>query len=134
MSEWFSLEADALDGLATTMEQYGAGAGQIVDEVLRGQGAQLIKDRIAPLIPRSGRTWKGKGRAAAAAMPASFQQDNEPQAVTIAARNKYHYLYFPDDGSNTARHAGNKQFMRRGAESASAEIIELCIGRLTEDF
>ena len=134
MSEWFTLEADALDDLAETMERYGAGAGQIVDDVLHGQGAQMIKERIAPLIPQSGRTWKGKGRAAAAAMPASFQQDNEPQAVTIAARNRYHYLYFPDDGSNTVRHAGNLQFMRRGAEDASAEIIDLCIGRLTENF
>lgn len=134
MAEWFSLEAGALDDLATTMEQYGAGAGQIVDDVLHGQGAQLIKDRIAPLIPSSGRNWKGKGRSASAAMPASFRQDNEPQAVTVAARGKYHYLYFPDDGSNTVRHAGNLQFMRRGAEDASAEIIDLCIGRLTENF
>ena len=58
MSEWFSLEADALEDLASTMEQYGAGAGQIVDDILHNQGAQLIKDRIAPLIPSSGRTWK----------------------------------------------------------------------------
>ena len=86
MAEWFSLEAGALDDLATTMEQYGAGAGQIVDDVLHGQGAQLIKDRIAPLIPSSGRNWKGKGRPASAAMPASFRQDDEPQAVTVAAR------------------------------------------------
>ena len=124
MSEWFALEADALDDLTSMMEQYGAGAGQIVDDILHNQGAQLIKDR----------TWKGKGRSASAAMPASFQQDNAPQSVTIAARNKYHYLYFPDDGSNTVRHAGNQQFMRRGAENASAEIIDLCLGKLTENF
>lgn len=134
MSEWFTLEADALDDLTATMEQYGAGAGQIVDDILHNQGAQLIKNRIAPLIPSSGRTWKGKGRSASAAMPASFQQDNGEQSVTIAARNKYHYLYFPDDGSNTRRHAGNLQFMRRGAEDASAEIIDLCLGKLTENF
>ena len=134
MSEWFTLEADALDDLATTMEQYGAGAGQIVDNVLHGQGAQLIKNSIVPLIPRSGRTWKGKGAAAASVMPGRFQQDNGAQSVTIAARNKYHYLYFPDDGSNTRRHAGNLQFMRRGAEEASADIIDLCLGKLTENF
>ena len=130
----FTLEAEQLEGLTDRMAEYGAGAGQLVDDVLHGEGAQLIKERIAPLLPQSGRTWKGKGRAASAAMPASFAQDNGTLSVTVAARNKYHYLYFPDDGSNTKRHAGNQQFMQRGAEDASAEIIDLCIGKLTENF
>lgn len=130
---FFEVRAGELDGLSEEMEKYGQGAGQIVDEVLHGEGAQLIKNRIAPLIPRSGRTWKKKGRAAAAAMPGAFAQDNGMLSVTIAARNKYHYLYFPDDGSNTRKHAGNKQFMQRGAENAAEEVIERCLGKLLEN-
>jgi len=131
---FFEVRAGELDGLSEEMEKYGQGAGQIVDEVLHGEGAQLIKNRIVPLIPRSGRTWKKKGRAAAAAMPGSFSQDNGQLSVTVAARGKYHYLYFPDDGSNTRKHAGNKQFMQRGDENAAGEIIERCLGKLLENY
>ena len=55
-------------------------------------------------------------------------------SVTIKTVNAYNYLYFPDDGSNTKKHAGNQQFMASGAENASDRIMELCIGHLTEEF
>jgi predicted small lipoprotein YifL len=67
-------------------------------------------------------------------MPGKFTQSNGPLSVTIAARGRYGYLYFPDDGTNTKRHAGNQQFMMRGAENATAQIVDLCIGKLTENF
>jgi hypothetical protein len=133
MAEW-TVDAEALDSVAQAMEQYGAGAGQIVDSVLQTQGAQLIKEQIAMLLPSSGRTWKGKPAPASVAMPGKFTQSNASLSVTISARGRYGYLYYPDDGSNTRRHAGNLQFMRRGAEEASSDIIDLCIGKLTENF
>ena len=48
MAEW-TVDAEALESVAQAMEQYGAGAGQIVDSVLQTQGAQLIKEQIAML-------------------------------------------------------------------------------------
>ena len=98
------------------------------------EGAEEIKHRIAVILPRSGRTWKGKGAPASAAMPGRFSQDDEQLAVTIAARGKYHYLYFPDDGSNTRRHRGGQEFMRRGAEASASHVIDLCVGKLLESF
>lgn len=134
MSDWFSLDVSEFERLQEAMTQYAGHAGPVIDEVLRGQGADLIKSKIAMLLPSSGRSWKGKGASAKAVMPARFSQDNGTLSVTIAARGKYHYLYFPDDGSNTVRHAGNQQFMMHGAENASNEVIDLCIGKLTEQF
>ena len=134
MSEWFTLDASEFDRLQEAIEQYAGHAGTLIDEVLHGEGAELIKQRITPLLPASGRTWAKKGAAASAVMPGKFVQDNGTLSVTIAARGKYHYLYFPDDGSNTKRHAGNQQFMLRGAEDASSDVIDLCIGKLTESF
>lgn len=130
----FELEAKELDKLIQTMEEFGEGSGRIIDEVLHGEGAKAIKEKIAPLIPRSGRSWSGKRGAAASAMPGAFKQDNGKLSVTVAARGAYGYLYFPDDGSNTRRHAGNQQFMKRGAEAAMPDVIEKCLGKLTEDF
>lgn len=134
MSEWFKSDFSDIEQLNERLQQYGAGSGQVVDEVLHGEGAEAIKEKIAPLIPSSGRTWSGKHAAASSAMPGSFQQDNGQLSVTIAARGTYHYLYFPDDGSNTRKHAGNKQFMMHGAEQASEQVIEKCVQALIENF
>lgn len=130
----WTVDAGELDQLAEAMQQFGEGSGQIVDEVLHGEGAEEIKQRIAGLLPASGRTWRGKAAPARSVMPGQFKQDNESQAVTIVARGKYGYLYFPDDGSNTRRHAGNQRFMERGAEAAADRVIDLCLGRLVDAF
>lgn len=131
---WFEFDAGSIDDLYEKMVSYGVGSGQIIDKVLRSEGAEEIKKQIARLLPASGRHWKGKAPAASSAMPGRFDQDNGELSVTIAARGKYHYLYFPDDGSNTRKHAGNKQFMLHGAESAAPKVVEMCVGKLAEAF
>ena len=131
---WFEFDAGSIDDLYEKMVSYGTGSGQIIDKVLRSEGAEEIKKQIARLLPSSGRNWKGKAPAASSAMPGRFDQDNGELSVTIAARGKYHYLYFPDDGSNTRKHAGNKQFMLHGAESAAPKVVEMCVGKLAEAF
>lgn len=128
------MDASELEGLFSAVERFGVGSGKIIDEVLHGEGAQEIKNRIAPLIPSSGRRWKGKATAARLAMPGAFKQDNGSLSVTVAARGKYGYLYFPDDGSNTLHHAGRQDFMYRGAQNASQEVINKCIEKLAESF
>lgn len=130
MSEWFTFEAGEVDELQARMKSFGAGAGQVVDGVLHGEGAQEIKREIKPLIHASGRTWPGKRSSATSANP--FTQENGQLSVTIVSRGAYHYLYFPDDGSNTVRHVGNQQFMMRGAENASERIIDLCTEKLID--
>ena len=131
---WFEFDAGSIDDLHEKMVSYGTGSGQIIDKVLRSEGAEEIKKQIARLLPSSGRHWKGKAPAASSAMPGRFDQDNGELSVTIAARGKYHYLYFPDDGSNTRKHAGNKQFMLHGAEAAAPKVVEMCVGKLAEAF
>ncbi len=130
----FELNYDDLDELTEKIDQYGAEAYKTINDVIHGEGARLIRNDIALLIPSSGRSWKGKGRSAAQAMPGSFKQKDETLSVTIAARGKWRYLYFPDDGSNTKRHQGNQHFMLRGTENASSKVVDLCIGKLTESF
>ena len=134
MNPW-TIDSTQLDALAEQMEQFGTGSGQIIDSVLHGEGAEVIKENIARLIPKSGRKrWAKKAPAASTAMPGKFAQDNWQLSVTIAARGRYGYLYFPDDGSNTKKHAGNQQFFRRGAEAATSRVIDMCIGKLIEQF
>lgn len=130
MSEWFELDMSGVEELQRHVEDVGTGSGEIIDGVLRDFGAEEIKKEILPLIHPSGRTWKGKRGSATTANP--FTQEYGQLSVTIVSRGTYHYLYFPDDGSNTVKHAGNQQFMLRGAENASDQIVERCIEKIVE--
>jgi len=96
--------------------------------VLENEAPEAIKDKIKPLLPASGRTWRGKKKAASLANP--FKHENEMLAVTVKTVPRYGYLYFPDDGSNTKRHAGLQDFMGRGAEAAAPEILDTVLGKL----
>ena len=102
----FKLDASQHEALLRSMQLYGDNAGKTVDDVLHNEGASIIKEEIMRLLPESGRKWKGKRTAAKQAQP--FTQKNESLAVTIKTRSAYHYLYFPDDGSNTRNHVGYK--------------------------
>ena len=107
--------------------RFGRGYGRIVDGYLHGEGARRVKRSIPGFIRPSGRTWKGKAPSIAGDAGAgerNLEQDNEPLEVVIAARGRHGYLYFPDDGTNTRRHVGNRRFMLRGAEAAAPEIAE----------
>ena len=114
--------------------RYGAGYGRVVDKYLHGEGARKIKRSIPEFIRPSGRTWRGKAPSIARSSGERLSQDNEPLEVAIAARGRYGYLYFPDDGSNTKRHIGNQQFMLRGAEAAAPEITEGIESELVDAF
>ena len=129
----FTMDYSEIDTLSTAMENYGQGALGKINDVLHGEGGEKLKEAIQLLIPSSGRTWKGK--KAPASVANSLQQvNNEMLAVTIKSRTAYNYLYFPDDGSNTLHHAGGQHFFQTGAEDTADQIIDLCVGKLTEEF
>lgn len=104
----------------------------IINDVLYGFGAEEIEHGIQKLLPRSGRYWKGRKAPASATQP--FVQENGNLSVTVKTKPAYHYLYFPDDGTNTKHHAGNQQFMLRGAESKSEGIAGKIAEKLVEQI
>lgn len=129
---YFKLDAAEFDRLTERIKEYQGDAENAINEVLWGEGAQLISAAIMELLPRSGRTWQGKKRAAKDAAP--FSQENDNLSVIVRSKHGYNYLYFPDDGSNTKKHEGNQHFMFRGAENEQERIIDLCIAKLTNEF
>ena len=127
-----SLDISQFDDLQKAMKEYEGNTEQTINDVLHNEAGQLIHDAIKPLIPSSGKEWKGKKTPARVSN--SLQKVNENLAVTIKSKKDYNYLYFPDDGTNTRRHIGNQQFFRRGGESQTEEIIDRCIIRLVSGF
>ena len=68
---YFELDASQSDAILKTIEEFsdGSEAESIINEYLGGEGGDLIKEGIQNLLPVSGRTWKGKKRAAKSADP-----------------------------------------------------------------
>lgn len=120
------------DRLVRALQNFPGNAEETINAVLHNEGGQLIKEAIQPLIPQSGKRWKGK--RAPARVGNSLRSTNENLAVWVRSTKSYQYLYFPDDGSNTRRHAGNQQFFFRGADSVKSEVIDRCVGRLIQTF
>ena len=127
----FELDFSEVERLMQTIKDYEGDAESIINEVFKEIGTEEVKSQIQPLIPVSGRTWKGKKAAAKRAKP--FVEEFDNLSFVVKTKYEYHYLYFPDDGSNTRKHAGNKQFMQRGAEKAAPKIIEQCLARLGKE-
>jgi hypothetical protein len=123
-----ALDAKDLETLDESIKAYGEGAEGIINGVLHDFGGNRIKGEIHKLLPVSGRRWKKKKKAAKSTDP--FNTIGGNLSVTISTKSGYGYLYFPDDGTNTRKHAGNQQFMRRGAERATDSIIGRCLAEL----
>lgn len=130
--EIFSIDAESFERLEQTIKEAPGNAEKAINEVLWENGGQLINNAIMQLLPRSGRTWSGKKKAAADSAP--FTQENGNLSVTVKTKYAYQYLYFPDDGSNTRKHVGQQFFMFRGAETEQSKIIDLCIAKITENI
>ena len=124
-----ALNADEFDRVLKAIEQFPGNAEQVINGVLHGTGADLIQERIRKYMPVS-----DKKKGAHAVDSASLTSIGSNLAVTTKSTKKFNYLYFPDDGTNTQRHVGNKQFFLRGAEDASGEIVDIITEKLTQTF
>jgi len=128
----FKLNSQDFERLEEAMKNFQGNTEETINDVLHNEGGQLIHDEIKRLMPMSGKRWKGK--KAPAKTSNSLQIVGGPLSVTVRAKKAYQYLYFPDDGSNTRRHAGNQQFFSNSGENQKEEILNRCINRLVGSF
>ena len=120
------------ENLYQAIKEYEGNTENAINDVLHNEAGQLIQDAVKNLIPQSHKRWKGKKPPAKTSN--SLMQQKENLSITVKTRNAYHYLYFPDDGSSTRRHVGNKHFFQRGGESQQDEIANRCVEKLVNDF
>lgn len=122
----------SLVAVQEALANYVGDAEEAINEVLHNFAGDRAQEEIKRLIPVSGKTWKGK--APPARTSNSLQNIHGNLSETVTTTKKYQYLYFPDDGTNTRRHVGNQRFFERGGDAVTDEIIERCLGRLTNNF
>lgn len=117
------------DRLQKAMKDYQGDTEATINDVLHNYAGDRAQEDIYRLMPVSK---KKKGQHAKNSR--SLTNVNGNLSVTITTKGKFHYLYFPDDGSNTYRHVGNQRFFERGGEKAQDDIIERCITKLANNF
>lgn len=115
----FELNADSIEVLEKTIKEYQEGAEEKITNYLHGKGYEILSDSIQTLIPVSDR--KKRHARNSAALQDRVKGSN--LSVTVGTKSKYHYLYFPDDGSNTIHHVGNQHFFEKGAERKEENVI-----------
>lgn len=128
----FRIDTSEFERLQKAINSFPGDAEQVINEVLHTEGSQLIQEAIKNLMPVSGREWKGKKPAAKEGKSLTDMKGN--LFVWVKTTSNYHYLYFPDDGTTTKKHAGNKQFFLKGAEEQQETIIDLCVNKLINSF
>lgn len=128
----FKVSVSDFDKLQEAIKQFQGNAEEVINGVLHNEGAELIQESIRQFMPVSGAMWKGKKAAAKSAN--SMRNTDGNLSVTVRSAKAYQYLYFPDDGSNTRRHAGGQQFFLKGAEAVTDDILDRCIGKLINNF
>ena len=132
----FEMDIYEMERLFDTVKKFPDIAEKTINDVFHNDAPSLVSEGIRRLIPVSGETWKGKAPAAKTARASVAERKHERKNLTfvVGTTNKYHYLYFPDDGTNTRRHAGNQQFFKKGGEAKQSEIVDRCIARLVQNF
>ena len=127
----YTLDVSNFDNLIEVMKDYAGNTEDAINEVLHStETSNLLQESIKRLMPVSGRYWGGK--RAPAKSGKSLRSINSNLAVTITTTKNYQYLYFPDDGSNTRRHIGGKEFFYKGGMNVQEDIINRCISKLIE--
>lgn len=132
MSNTIGLNAEDFERLQKAIEKFPGDSEKAINEVLHGEGGALIQESIRRLIPVSGKTWIGKAAPAKTGKSLMLVPGN--LSVTTKSTKPYQYLYFPDDGTNTRRHAGNQQFFPRGVENVASEVADRCVENITNKF
>lgn len=125
----FTINCGDFDELQNAMREYQGNTENAINDVLHNYAGNRTQEDIYRLMPVS---TKKKGKHAKNSKSLSNVTGN--LSVTITAKGKWHYLYFPDDGTNTRRHIGNQQFFAHGGEAAQDDIVARCVERLTNEF
>ena len=85
----WKIDATEIDELANRIAQTGEQAEKIINDVLHNYAGQEIIDHITPLIPESGRTWKGKKKPAKVSQP--FREEQGNLYVVVKTKTPYNY-------------------------------------------
>lgn len=127
------VETAEVEALEKAMRAFPGKAGEAINNELKENGASILRKEINRLMPVSGRKWKGKLTGARKSKK-SLKSSVWDMTLVVFTSTPYGYLYFPNDGTNTKRHAGERYFFEGALANKEAVIIHRCVQRLTDEI
>ena len=128
MSRSIYLEDNFAD-IEKFLNNYPDEANEVVNDVLRKEAPYIFERKIKAFMPVS-----DKEKGTHAKHSKSIKSVNDILEVKMRTEREYGYLYFPDDGSTTVKHRGNKQFFFRGVSSEADTVSMIILNRLIKKF
>ena len=129
----FEMDTKEIERLHNAIRNFPGKAEESINDIFHNDAPPMVEETVKLLMPMSGRSWAGKIPAARTSKSLTKETDRN-LSFAVKTTGKYHYLYFPDDGSNTRRHVGNQQFFKRGGEMRQHEIVDRCIVKIVDNF
>ena len=125
----FEIKQEDLERLTQAIMDYGEGAENVINQVLQGEASDVFKEAITRLIPVSNRN---KLHAKYRNPVKADIQGN--MSLLLHTPKPNGYLYFPDEGEGTSLHRGARDFMGKGVESKSDDVINAILEQLQSDL
>ncbi|MBH0159115.1 hypothetical protein IHV10_22350 [Fictibacillus sp. 5RED26] len=123
-SNKWALDFKDIEILEEKMKQIPGRSEQAINDVLHGEGVNIVVREIQPQIPVS--TWKNRVRKKKHARHVTNPQSSKKENLgfTIRPKPKFNYLKYPDLGIGKSKRNEPQHFMNKGLQKASPIIIE----------
>ncbi|MBS5114128.1 MAG: hypothetical protein KHY88_00245 [Erysipelotrichaceae bacterium] len=122
MSDVIALEDKEIKELIKHIAQLPDRSEALINNYFKNYASSMTIESIMDILPSSGRTWKGKTKAAKNSNP--FETDYPNLGFKVKSKSKYNYLVFPDLGIGTSKNNDPQEFMEKGLDIVHDEIIE----------
>lgn len=125
----FEISSEDVDRLQQAIINYGNEAEQTINDYLTTEAKDTFSRSITDLIPLSNRN----KQHARNSNPVKGEQ-KENLSLYLHTPGRYHYLYFPDEGEGTSKNRGPADFMQRGVDAESGNVINKLLDDILNNF
>lgn len=119
----FELKENDFEKVINAIIEFEGNSEKIINQYLEEEAKNKIIDSIINLIPVSASRKKHAKRS----NPLDGKRRSN-LTLTITSKNKYNYLYFPDQGEGTNKVA--KEFMEKGIDNVYEDVVNSMLEKL----
>ena len=125
----FSMDAEDVQRIQEAIMNFGDGAEQVINDFLKNEANKMFTEAIVNLIPVSDRNKKHAKNS----NPIKGEQ-KQNLALYIHSKTSYNYLYFPDEGEGTSLGQNPHDFMGKGVEAKSDDVVNQILDKLQNNL
>lgn len=125
----FGMSVEDVERLQRVIINYDEGAEQVINDYLKTNASDIFIKSIVNLIPVSN---VNKTHAKNSNPLKAEQKDN--LSLYIHTKNKFNYLYFPQEGEGTSSGKAPNDFMQYGVDAKYDYVVNEMLDKLQNKF